>query len=79
MRVFSTLMSWSNESKSCMRVEKRQLVESFYNSFFNSLVLVKREEKLYESRRNFIIIELLEFVREFSQLSCPSQTTTRVA
>ena len=79
MRVFSTLMSWSNESKSCMRVEKRQLVESFYNSFFNSLVLVKREEELYESRRNFIIIELLEFVREFSQLSCPSQTTTRVA
>ena len=26
MRVFSTFMSWSNEDKSCMRVEKREFV-----------------------------------------------------
>ena len=26
MRVFSTLMSWSNESKSCMRVDRREFV-----------------------------------------------------
>ena len=25
-RVFSTLMSWSNENKSCMRVDKREFV-----------------------------------------------------
>ena len=29
MRVFSTLMSWSNENKSCMRVEKREFVQEF--------------------------------------------------
>jgi hypothetical protein len=43
IRVFSTLMPWSNENKSCLRVEKR------------------------------------EFASEFSQLSCPGQTRTRVA
>jgi hypothetical protein len=43
IRVFSTLMPWSNENKSCMRVGKR------------------------------------EFASEFSQLSCPGQTWTRVA
>jgi hypothetical protein len=43
IRVFSTLMPWSNENKSCMRVEKR------------------------------------EFASEFSRLSCPGQTRTRVA
>ena len=26
MKVFSTLISWSNENKSCMRVEERELV-----------------------------------------------------
>ena len=31
MRVFSTLMSWSNENKSCMRVD-----EDLYESFLNS-------------------------------------------
>ena len=29
MRVFSTLTSWSNENKSCMRVEKREFVRDF--------------------------------------------------
>jgi hypothetical protein len=43
IRVFSTLMPWLNENKSCMRVGKR------------------------------------EFASEFSQLSCPGQTRTRVA
>ena len=38
-------MSWSNENKSCMRVEKREL----YKSSLNSYVLVKWEQELYES------------------------------
>ena len=29
MRVFSTLMSWSNENKSCMRVDKPKFVLEF--------------------------------------------------
>ena len=29
MRVFSTLMSWSNENKSCMRVDEREFVREF--------------------------------------------------
>ena len=44
MRVFSNLMSWSNENKSCMRVD-----ENLYESFLNSHVLVKREQELHES------------------------------
>ena len=46
MRVFSTLVSWSNENKSCMRV---MASESLYESFFKSHVLVKREQELHES------------------------------
>jgi hypothetical protein len=46
MRVFSTLMSRSNENKSYMRVDMR--------------------------------VEKREFAWEFSQLSCPGQTRTRV-
>ena len=53
MRVFSTLTSWSNENKSCMRVmrvDKRELTsESLYESFLDSHVLVKREQELHES------------------------------
>ena len=45
MRVLLTLVSWSNENKSCMRVDKREL----YESSFNSRVLVKREQELHES------------------------------
>jgi hypothetical protein len=56
-RVFSTLMPWSNENKSCMRVEKREFVrelrsESLYESFLNSHALVKREQELHESFLN---------------------------
>ena len=55
MRVFSTLMSWSNENKSCMRVEKREL----YKSSLNSYVLVKWEQELHESCMR---VEKQEFV-----------------
>ena len=41
MRVFSTLMSRSNENKSCMSVDKREL----YESFLNSLCPRKREHE----------------------------------
>ena len=29
MRVFLTLMSWSNENKNCMRVDKREFLSEF--------------------------------------------------
>ena len=47
MRVFSTLMSWSDESKSCMRVDELTS-ESLYERFLNSHVLVKREQELHK-------------------------------
>jgi hypothetical protein len=47
--------------------------ESFHESFLNSHVPVKQEQELHESWW-----ELREFPWEFSQLSCPSQTRTRV-
>ena len=40
MKVFSILMSWSSESKSCMKVDE---------SFLNSKVLVKEDKELHES------------------------------
>ena len=50
MRVFSTLMSWSNENKSYMRVDESQLrSESLNESFLNPYVLVKQEQELHES------------------------------
>ena len=50
MRVFSTIMSMSDENKSCTRVDESQLTsESLYESFPNSHVLVKREQELHES------------------------------
>ena len=55
-----------------MRVNKNLGSESFYEKFLNSYVLVKREQELVK-------LEKREFVREFSQLSCPGQTRTRVA
>ena len=45
MGVFFTLMSWSHESKSCMRVDKR----GFLMRVFKSRALVKREQELDES------------------------------
>ena len=32
MRVFSTLMSWSNENKICMRVDARDFAWEFHKS-----------------------------------------------
>ena len=69
MRVFSTLMPRSNAGEQeLMRVEKRE---------FASHVPVKREQELHESK--LMRAEKREFAWEFSQLSCPSQTRTRVA
>ena len=45
VRVFSSLMPWSNDNKSWMRVDKQELVQE---SFLNSHVLVKREQELHE-------------------------------
>ncbi len=50
MRVFLTLVFWTNENNSCMelmRVDKRD--ESLHVSFLNYRVLVKREQELHES------------------------------
>ena len=35
MRVFLTLMSWSNKSKSCMRVGRREFVQEFFELSFS--------------------------------------------
>ena len=48
MRVFSTLMSWSNENKSWWELTSESLYESFLNSI-TSHILVKREQELHES------------------------------
>ena len=48
MRVFSIIMSMSDENKSCMRVDESQLTsESLYESFLNSHVLVRRGQDLH--------------------------------
>ena len=48
MRVFSTIMSMSDENKSCMRVDESQLTsESLYESFLNCHVLVRRGQDLH--------------------------------
>ena len=67
MRVFSTIMSWSNEDESWWELRS----ESLYESFLNYHVLVKRGWELMR-------VEKREFVWEFSQLSCPGQTRMRV-
>jgi hypothetical protein len=76
MRVFSTLVSRSNENKSCMRVvESWARSQSLHESFLNSHAPVKREQELHE---NWWEVKS-ENAWEFSQLSCPGQTRTRVA
>ena len=67
VRVFSTLMSWSNKNESCMRVEKRESVRVFSTlmSWSN-----KNESCMRVEKRSLY---------EFSQLSCLGQTRTRVA
>ena len=67
MRVFSTVMSWSNEDESWWELRSERL----YESFLNYHVLVKRGWELMR-------VEKREFVWEFSQLSCPGQTRMRV-
>jgi hypothetical protein len=51
--------------------------ESLHESFLNSHALVKREQELHESWWELRSESF--FVWEFSQLSCPGQTRTRVA
>ena len=63
MRVFLTIMSWSNEDDSWWEYKS----ESLHGSFLNYHVLVKRGWELMR-------VEKQEFVWEFSQLSCPGQT-----
>ena len=67
MRVFSTIMSWSNEDESWWELRS----ESLHESFLNYHVLVKRGWELMR-------VEKREFAWEFSQLSCPGQTRMRV-
>ena len=89
MRVFLTIMSWSNEDECWWELRS----ESLYESFFNCHVLVKRgwelrSESLHESFLNYHVlvkrgwelmrVEKREFLWEFSQLSCPGQTRMRV-
>ena len=70
MRVSSTLMSWSNENKSCMRVDKREFTWEFHQLSCpgQTRTRVAREltsESLHES-----------FINSHW---CPGQTRTRVA
>ena len=89
MRVFSTIMSWSNEDESWWELRS----ESLYENFLNYHVLVKRgwelrSESLHENFLNYYAlvkrgwelmrVEKRKFVWEFSQLSCPGQTRMRV-
>ena len=48
MRVFSTLIPLSNESKSCMRVDKGE-ARVCVNGFLNSHATIKREQELHVS------------------------------
>ena len=72
MRVFSTLMSWSNENKCCMRVDESWQAKVCMR-VFSTLMSWSNENK------SCMRVEKRDFVWEFSQLSCPGQTKTRVA
>ena len=67
MRVFSTVMSWSNEDESWWKLRS----ESLHKRFLNYHVLVKRQWELMRVKKR-------KFAYEFSQLSCPGQTRMRV-
>ena len=71
MRVFSTLMPRSNENKSYMRVDESWEARVCMR-VFSTLVSRSNENKSY------MRVEKREFAWEFSQLSCPVQTRTRV-
>ena len=72
MRVFSTLMSWSNENKSCMRVDESSKARVCMR-VFSTLTSWSNEGK------NCMRVDKREFVLEFSQISCLGQTRARVA
>jgi hypothetical protein len=72
MRVFSTLVSRSNENKSCMRVDESWEARVCVR-VFSTLMARSNENK------SCMRVEKREFAWDFSQLSCPSQTRTRVA
>ncbi len=71
MRVFSTFIAWSNENKSCMRVDKREFTWQFSQL---SLLDQTRTRVAWELTSESYIITW-----EFSQLSFFDQTRTRVA
>ena len=64
-------MSWSNENKSCMRVDKSWQARVCIR-VFSTLMSWSNENKSY------MRVDKREFVWEFSQLSCPGKTRTRV-
>ena len=50
MRVFSTLMSWSNENKSCVTVDKREFCEICFSLWYSlSLELFMSSQTRIES------------------------------
>ena len=73
MRVFSILVSWSNENKSYMRVDVRELTnESLYES--SSLLDSHVQESCIGIGEGWQEIVSVRIFR----LSCPGQTRTRV-
>ena len=72
MRVFSTLVSRSIDNKSCMRVDESREGRVCMRVF--STLMARSNENKSCTR-----VEKQQFVSEFSQLSCPGQSTTRVA
>ena len=74
-------MSWSNENKSCMRVDKREFTWEFYQLVFWSNENKSRLHVLWQTRvyirvssTRVLVKREQEFTRErFHQLSCPGQ------
>jgi hypothetical protein len=73
MRVFSTLMPRSNENKNCMRVDES------WEARVCMRVFSTRVPRSNENKSCMRVDERREFAWEFSQLSCPGQTRTRIA
>ena len=82
MRVFWTVMSWSNENKSCIRVDeswcrvdKREFVWEFSTvmSWLNenkSCMTVDKSWQVRVCMRVFSTLKLMTHVLSFSQLTC---------
>ena len=68
-RGFSTFIAWSNENKSCMRVDKRE-----FTSEFSQLSLLDQTRTRVACMR----VDKREFTWEFSQHSLLDQTRTKV-